>query len=216
MKRKLYLETSFWNRLGDRENLEMRRLSYRFLNRSCARHDVLVSPLVLEEVGDTPDPEERTIILRQLRGTRPTMVANSRRARVLAAEIRAEGGFGERMLDDLTHVAYAVLGGADAVVTWDRRTLARDRVRLATQGVRAATRAWGAPDGFARGCGEMARPKDVRLTQVRRIRRRIGDRLRKAEREGRLDEALRDMERRARRLLAGDKGATKPKRRVAP
>ncbi|MBI2931798.1 MAG: hypothetical protein HYY16_09115 [Planctomycetes bacterium] len=133
MTRKLYCDTAFWNRLGDRVNLEMRRLTYRFLNRVCARHEVLVSPLVLEEIAETPDPEERTIILRQLRGMRPTLVASSHKARVLAEEIRLEGVFGPRMLDDLTHVAYAVLGSADAVVTWDRRTLARDRVRLATQ-----------------------------------------------------------------------------------
>src|SRR3990172_2595660 len=100
MKRKVYFDTCLWNRLGDRQNLEMRRVSYRFLNRACARHEVLVSPLVLEEIAETPDPIERAIILRQLWGIRPTLVAGTRRARRLAAEIRVEGGFGERMVDD--------------------------------------------------------------------------------------------------------------------
>ncbi|MBI2931797.1 MAG: hypothetical protein HYY16_09110 [Planctomycetes bacterium] len=62
----------------------------------------------------------------------------------------------------------------------------------------------------------MARAKDVRLAEVRRIRRRIGDRLREAERKGRLDEALRDMERRARRLLAEDQDVARPRRRAVP
>lgn len=133
MRRRIYADTSVLNRLADRENLEMRRMTYRFLNRACAHHKILVSPLVLDEVNETPDPEERVVILRRLRALRPEIVGASGRARALGEEMRTVGGFGARMLDDLTHVAYAVLGDADAVVTWDRRTLARDRVRAAVQ-----------------------------------------------------------------------------------
>jgi hypothetical protein len=41
-----------------------------------------------------------------------------------------EGMFGRKMVADLTHLGYAIIGRADAVVTWNFRTLAREKVRL--------------------------------------------------------------------------------------
>ncbi len=128
---RLYIETSFWNRLGDREHLDMRRDTYRFLNRACRRHDVLISPFVIDEVQQGPDPDERRVVERQMRGARPTIISGEQRARDMALALQESGRFTDRMLADLTHVAYAIMGNADALVTWDRRTLARDRVRLA-------------------------------------------------------------------------------------
>lgn len=131
MKRRyrLYLETSFWDRLGDRHSLGMRQATYRFLNRACARHHVLISPAVTDEVERTPDPQERTVIQRRLRDTRAEVLGANAKARRLAELLLAKGGYSEGMLADLLHVAYAVLGRADALVTWDRRTLARRSVR---------------------------------------------------------------------------------------
>jgi hypothetical protein len=144
MKRRyrIYLETSFWDRLGDRQNLEMRRITYRFLNRSCRIHDILVSPIVCHEIEETPDPQERTIIQRQLQGTRAEVVGENAKARRIAGQLLERGGFGERMLADLLHVSYAILGRANAMVTWDRRTLAR-------QGVRTVVQAYCAREGRA-------------------------------------------------------------------
>lgn len=127
---RLYLDAAFWNRLGDPLHPPERRISYHFLNRACAHQDVLISPLVIEEVRNTPDPVERRVIERQLRGVRPTIISGQQRAEEIAEALRREGRFGDRMLADLAHVAYAVMGAADAVVTWDVRTLARDRVRV--------------------------------------------------------------------------------------
>lgn len=127
---RLYLDTSFWDRLGDPQHPPERKTSYRFLNRACARHEVLISPLVIDEVRNTPDPVERRVIERQMRGVRPTIISGQQRAEEIADALRREGQFGDRMLADLAHVAYAVMGAADAVVTWDVRTLARERVRL--------------------------------------------------------------------------------------
>jgi hypothetical protein len=135
MKRRyrIYLETSFWDRLGDRENLEMRRMTYRFLNRACRGHHILVSPVACHEIEETPDPQERTIIQRQLQAARAEVVGENARARRIARQLLEAGAFGERMLADLLHVSYAILGKADALVTWDRRTLARQGVRTVVQ-----------------------------------------------------------------------------------
>lgn len=130
---RLYLDTSFWNRLADRQNFRMRRDSYHFLNRSCARHVILVSPLVNCEVAATPDSEERRIIERLLRRQRPERLAYHHRIGAIAHALLEEGGWGSRMLVDLTHVGYAIVGRADAIVTWDSRTLARASVRNVVQ-----------------------------------------------------------------------------------
>ncbi len=128
---RLYLDTSLWNRLGDRESFAARRASFQFLNRACARHLILVSPLVIAEVGNTPDPQERKSIQRLLWAQRPVRLGGDSRAAGIADSLLKEGGFRPSMLVDLTHVGYAVLGRADAVVTWDVRTLAREKVRSA-------------------------------------------------------------------------------------
>lgn len=135
MKRRyrLYVDTSVWNRLGDRAAWLMRRESYRFLNRGCSGHDILVSPLVLEEIHDTPELAEKRTIERFLLRHRPDVISGQDWAESLANSLAEAGKFGPRMLVDLTHVGYAVRGAADAIVTWDRRTLARDKVRRAVQ-----------------------------------------------------------------------------------
>lgn len=130
---RLYLDTSFWNRLADRQNFPMRRDTYHFLNRACARQEVLVSPLVIAEIQATPDPEERRIIERLLRKRRPERVGPQPRVGAIARALRDEGGWGMRMLVDLSHVGYAIVSQADALVTWDARTLARPRVRTVVQ-----------------------------------------------------------------------------------
>lgn len=131
MKRKfrLYLDASIWDRLADRANWAQRRITYRFLNRSCQGHEVLISPLVITELNQTPDPEERRIILRQVAKERRVEITGRAWATRFAGVLTDVGHFGPRMLADLTHVGYAVLGRADAIVTWDRRTLAREKVR---------------------------------------------------------------------------------------
>lgn len=130
---RLYLDTAFWNRLGDSRNWGMRRLSYRFLNRACPGHEILISPLVLAEIAQTPDLRERLTIERMLRKGCTGVVSGEHWAREFAQALVEVERFADRMLVDLTHVGYAVRGGADAVVTWDRRTLAREKVRRTVQ-----------------------------------------------------------------------------------
>jgi hypothetical protein len=130
---RLYLDSSIWNRLADPENFQMRRDSYHFLNRACVRHEILTSPVVVAEVRETPDSDERRIIERHLRKHRPERVGWHPKAASIARALQAEGGWGARRLVDLTHVGYAIVSRADALVTWDARTLAHPRVRTIVQ-----------------------------------------------------------------------------------
>jgi len=125
------LDTSFWGRLAETSLLAERKTSYRFLNRSCRGHDILVSPLVLYEVRRNPKPDVRRQIERRLFDAYRIMVPASHSARAIAEDLQEEGPFSDKMIADLTHVGYAIVGVADALVTWDARTLARDKVRIA-------------------------------------------------------------------------------------
>lgn len=131
MKRRfrIYCETSFWDRLADPTHPNRRSASYAFLDAILHRHDLYISPLVLEEVDATPDPEERRMIRRRLRRAHPKLVSGQFRAQLMARTLREEGGFGGRILADLTHVGYSIIVGADALVTWDVRGLAREEMR---------------------------------------------------------------------------------------
>jgi len=135
MKRRyrLYLDSSFWRRLGDRTNVEMRRESYRFLNRGCRWNTVLASPLVISELRQTPDLDERKVIERRFRDARVELITGRHQAEKIAQRLMVFGPFGVKMLEDLMHLGYAVIGNSDAVVTWDRRTMSRNKVRLALQ-----------------------------------------------------------------------------------
>ena len=86
--------------------------------------------MVIQEVLATPDPEVRKAIEKELRASGCEHLGALENAAPIAEAIRKAGRFSERMLVDLTHVEYAILSDADAVVTWDARTLARDRVRV--------------------------------------------------------------------------------------
>lgn len=97
---RLYLDTSFWNRLADRQNFRLRRDTYHFLNRACARHEILVSPLVIAEVQATPDSEERRIIERMMRRQRPERLGSQPKVAAIARALLLEGGWGMRMLED--------------------------------------------------------------------------------------------------------------------
>jgi len=130
---RLYLDTSVWNRLADPVNFVMRRDTYHFLNRAAARHILVVSPLVIAEVQETPDPDERLTIERLLRKQRPERLGHHERVDEIARSLLEGGGLGMRRLVDLTHVGYAITCRADALVTWDARTLARPRIRTLVQ-----------------------------------------------------------------------------------
>lgn len=132
MKRRyrLYLETSFWDRLGDPRADVRRRVSYRFLRRSTRQHhQILVSDLVLEEVRATPMEEERKSILRRIWSSGAKHVTALRPAERVAGGLMAAGGWDGDLFADMLHVGYTVAGEADALVTWDRSDLARDHTR---------------------------------------------------------------------------------------
>jgi len=128
-KLRLYLETSFWRRLVDEADHRRRRSSWKFLRAVERRHAILVSDLVFAEAKLERDPQRRDRARTRLNRTRKHVLRLRSSVTDLAEQLLDEGHWSDRRLADLTHLALAILGRADAVVTWNLRDLARPRMR---------------------------------------------------------------------------------------
>lgn len=125
----LYLETSFWIRLTDRHDPERRRATAAFLRWALKRFELRISAQVRVEVYQTRDPGLRHPVRRKIDRVRPRTITGGARADRMAAELLLRGVLTEARLADVYHIGYALLGGADYLVTWDVADLAREGTR---------------------------------------------------------------------------------------
>ena len=130
MKRSLFLETSFWSRLVDSADARKQRLTESFLDAATLQCRVLISPTVAAELSRTPAKDRRALLLDRLWAARPEVVTFGARPEEMALELLAAGRWSRSRFADMVHVAYTVLSGADALVTWDVHDLARERPRV--------------------------------------------------------------------------------------
>lgn len=126
---RLYLESSFWNRLADDVSDPRRGLTYAFLNFVRGRHELVISRVVTAEIAAMPNPDVHRIVRRQMRKARPRFLTNEREAEALAIELLRQMRRNRAGHMDMLHLGFAILGAADALVTWDIRDLARPLTR---------------------------------------------------------------------------------------
>jgi hypothetical protein len=93
------------------------------------RRSLMVSDLALAELGEHPRKDIRKGIVRYLRRMRPKVLGPSAAVRGATEELLERGGWGKKVIADVTQLGYALIGGAEAFVTWNQRDLARDHVR---------------------------------------------------------------------------------------
>jgi len=130
-RRRLYLETSFWKRLGERVHLDRRTLTWRFFSRVRRSHRLLTSNLVLLEIQRTPDLAERQEVIHRFKSIRSRKITHTRRARELGQALLSLTPWSQAQFYDMMHISYAILGRANAVVTWDRAHIACETTRRA-------------------------------------------------------------------------------------
>lgn len=128
-KPRVYLETSFWRRLGDSTFPDRRRASRRFLAIARRRFILLSSTLTMAEIDRARPDEVRRRAARQHRRARPRVVTTDARVDEIAEELRRRGGWSRKVIADLTHVAYGIRGRARAIVSWNLAHLASDSAR---------------------------------------------------------------------------------------
>jgi len=67
--------------------------------------------------------------MRKIRNWKPRIVTTSGRVHDVAVALMKAGCLSAKHLEDLYHIAYAAVGGAQFLVTWDKSDLARPGTR---------------------------------------------------------------------------------------
>lgn len=129
----LYLDTSLWRRLDDEENPDLRRETREFMRQVARRADLRISTLVTQELREIPFVTVRRRAIRKIQRMRPRVVTTSGRVHRTVRELLAAGCLSEHHLEDVYHIAYALVCGADNLVTWDKGDLARPGTQRAVR-----------------------------------------------------------------------------------
>ena len=120
MRLKVYLDTSVFNALLDSRVAERQRETKEFWDR-LASFAVATSDTCRQEMQQTLDDALRERLLGLLADVRVFKVTEEMEQ--LAQRYVAETIFKESMINDALHVACAVLGGQDVLVSWNFRHL---------------------------------------------------------------------------------------------
>ena len=91
----------------------------------------IVSEVTLVELANTPDPTRRKRFARELRRSNVERLSGNLAHEVerLAGIYRNRGAVPADSINDSLHLAWATLGGADVLVSWNRRHLVRLKAR---------------------------------------------------------------------------------------
>jgi len=122
----LYLDTSVVSALRDDRTPERQTMSQEFWNR-LNEFAVFTSTVLTDEITLTPDADRRRELLELV--SRVRVVGLTTEIGELAGRYVAFGVFGPADMNDSIHVAAAVLGGADILVSWNFRHLVNRRRR---------------------------------------------------------------------------------------
>ncbi len=133
-KLRLYLDTSVFSALYDERTPERQHLTQQFWTK-LQDYEPLCSQLVLEELARIRDASLREKLLQVAQGIPVLPVGEAERE--LARAYVAAGVVPVRYLADALHVALAVLGGADILVSWNFQHLVRRSTRLLVNYVNA-------------------------------------------------------------------------------
>lgn len=127
-KLRIYLDTSVINFLFADDAPEKRDATIVFFARYVAtqRYEVAISPVVLGEIGRTPDPEQKKRLLDKTREYPLAMVSMEPDDEIvaLADAYIEQGAIPERKYDDALHVALCTVNEIDVLLSWNYAHLA--------------------------------------------------------------------------------------------
>ena len=128
-KRKIrfYLDTSVISHLeaDDRRGVITREF-FRIVQARTDEHELVVSPMTLRELDAAPD-EKWQLLFAIMQRLDYTELQEKNEADDLAKLYVSEEILSEKHIDDLTHVAYAVLARCDYIISWNMKHLVRIR-----------------------------------------------------------------------------------------
>ena len=128
-KTKLHIDTSVLSMLDAPLDPDKEAITKEFFRMMAAKpeeYEVVASPVLLEEVHDAPETIRRRS-LAVLQTIQAVEVSTRKEAEVLAQIYVKTAVLGETHINDLRHVAYAVLERCDYIVSWNMKHLVRVR-----------------------------------------------------------------------------------------
>ncbi|MCL2710622.1 MAG: hypothetical protein FWE95_07060 [Planctomycetaceae bacterium] len=111
---------------------------FRIVAEKLDEYELFISPVTLEELRDTESEEKRQASASFLEALTHTELPKNDEAENLAWIYTIDGVMSEARMDDLRHVAYAVVARCDYVITWNMRHLAREQTVSRVNAVNAA------------------------------------------------------------------------------
>ena len=129
-KTRLYLESSPIIMIGLDQDPIRRAITedfFRIVTENSDEYELFVSRVTIDELNKTQSEEKRLATAEFLNSIVHTRLPANDMAENLAWIYVIDGVLSANHIDDLTHVAYAVVSRCDYVVTWNMRHLANDR-----------------------------------------------------------------------------------------
>ncbi|HSI73657.1 MAG TPA: PIN domain-containing protein [Fimbriimonas sp.] len=116
----IYLDTSVFSAYHDERDPGRLALTQEFWKVNATR-DLCTSDVTVREIGDASSQARRSEMLALV--GEMSVFATTRQAETLAEALITEGAFSPRMFDDALHVANAVIGGCEVLVSWNFKHL---------------------------------------------------------------------------------------------
>lgn len=131
---KIYVETSVWNAAIATPDDYRHGVTDAFLER--AKEDELyVSELVVGEIELTRDQTRRAQLRDELLKYEPVVLRLDEECNDLASQIVRFGAIPRRFLNDALHIAAAVIGDVDILVSWNMRHIVKLKTKRATRSI---------------------------------------------------------------------------------
>jgi hypothetical protein len=90
-------------------------------------YELFISPVTIEELGKAKTEEKRKVSDDFLKTIQHTRLSENDEAENLAWIYVVDDVMSEARMEDLRHVAYAVVARCDYIITWNMRHLAREQ-----------------------------------------------------------------------------------------
>ena len=100
---------------------------FRIVSENPDEYELFLSPVTIDELEDAKTEEKREANTDFLKIIQYTKLPENDEAENLAWIYTIDGVLSQAKMDDLRHVAYAVVARCDYVITWNMRHLANER-----------------------------------------------------------------------------------------
>jgi predicted nucleic acid-binding protein len=136
-KLKIYLDTSVISHLDQKEKPERMAESHKLWDMiKAGKFEVVISDVTITELNDNKDDAKRQKLLDYLAEIDYMLIKSDKRSIEIASRFVDLNILKQKNFDDCQHIANAVVGGADAIVSWNFRHIVNHKT---ITGVKAVT-----------------------------------------------------------------------------